>query len=345
MTSKTRFTLGLAALGAGIALKTARQRSRERDITGNVVLITGGSRGLGLALALRFAAEGCRVAICARDLDELERAKQDLARHGSRIMAVVCDVTQRSEVDQMIHDVTSHFGPIDILVNNAGQIQVGPLQSMSLDDFQKALDVMFWGTVYPTLTLLPSLLARNDGHIVNITSIGGKVAVPHLLPYTSAKSAAVGFSEGLHAELFSTGVRVTTIVPGLMRTGSYNAALFKGNQEAESQWFSLGASLPGVSMSADRAAHQIVCAVKRGDPGIVLSLPAKILVRTHGLAPAFTESVLGMAARALLPSPAHSETGTRSRPGWSIPTLRSPAMRAFLFLGRMSARRLNQRIA
>jgi hypothetical protein len=131
-----------------------------------------------------------------------------------------------------------------------------------------------------------------------------------------------------------------------MRTGSYNAALFKGNQEAESQWFSLGASLPGLSMSADRAAHQIVCAVKRGEPEAILSLPAKILVKTHGLAPAFTENLLGLAARAFLPGPTQSPSnGRHSRPGWSLPTLRSPAMRALLFLGRISARRLNQRIA
>ena len=242
-----------------------QQRFRQRSIAGEVVLITGGSRGLGMALAKQFAREGCRVAICARDSEELARAKQELAKQGFRVLTSICDVTHQPDVERTVEQVSRELGPIDILINNAGQIKVGPIASMDLDDFQSALNVMFWGTVYPTLTLLPSFTARDKGDIVNITSIGGKVAVPHLLPYTCAKTAAVGFSEGLRAELSGTGVVVTTIVPGLMRTGSYNAAQFKGDHEAESTWFSLGASLPGISMGAERAARQILQAVKRGD--------------------------------------------------------------------------------
>ena len=107
------------------------------------------------------------------------------------------------------------------MVNNAGMIQVGPLATTTKEDFVTALDVMFWGTLYPTLAVLPQMRARGRGHIVNITSIGDLVSVPHLLPYTCAKFAAVGLSEGLRAELGPVGIRVTTVVPGLMRTGSY----------------------------------------------------------------------------------------------------------------------------
>lgn len=98
--------------------------------------------------------------------------------------------------------------------------------------------------------------ARRRGRIVNITSIGGKVGMPHLLPYTCAKFATVGLSEGLRAELGREGIRVTTIVPGLMRTGSHLKAMFRGQHEQEFTWFSLGASLPLVSMGAERAARQ-----------------------------------------------------------------------------------------
>jgi NAD(P)-dependent dehydrogenase (short-subunit alcohol dehydrogenase family) len=102
---------------------------------------------------------------------------------------------------------------IDLLVNNAGEIQAGPLESMALEDFERALRIMFWGTVYPTWTVLPQMRERQSGRIVNITSIGAKVAVPHLLPYTCAKFAMIGFSEGLRAELAGKGIQVVTIAP------------------------------------------------------------------------------------------------------------------------------------
>jgi NAD(P)-dependent dehydrogenase (short-subunit alcohol dehydrogenase family) len=342
MNDRTKIALAASGIAAGFIAKNMYQRSRERSIAGDVVLITGGSRGLGLALARRFAREGCRVAICARDEEELGRAREDLEKRGSYVYALACDVTRKSDVERTIAEVTRHFGRIDILVNNAGQIQVGPVESVSVEDFEDAMNVMFWGVVYPTLAVLPEFMKRNNGHVVNITSIGGKVAIPHLLPYTSAKHAAVGFSEGLHAELAESGVRVTTIAPGLMRTGSYNAALFKGNQAAESEWFSLGASLPGISMSAERAARQIVQAVKRGDAEKVLSTPANLLAKVQAIAPGLTGDLLGFAGSLLLPKPGHDG---HSKPGWSLANLKSPKMRALLMIGRLAARRLNQRTA
>src|SRR5205807_4694011 len=142
----------------------------------------------------------------------------------------------------------------------AGTISVGPIQTMTVEDFRDAMDVMFWGMVYTTLEALPHFQRNQHGRIVNITSIGGKISVPHLLPYSCAKFAAVAFSEGLRAELHGTGVQAITIAPGLMRTGSFLNAEFKGDDEREAAWFSLSASLPGPSMSATRAARQIISA-------------------------------------------------------------------------------------
>jgi len=340
----TRSKLALAATGiaAGLMVRQKIQRSRERLIGGSVVLITGGSRGLGLALAHRFAQEGCRVAICARDQEELIRARHDLEQLGAAPMIVRCDVTNRSEVEQMIADVVARFGRIDILVNNAGEIKVGPIESMTIEDFEEAMNTVFWGVVNPTMTLLPALLGRRRGHIVNITSIGAKVSVPHLIPYCAAKHAAAGFSEGLREELAYSGVKVTTIAPGLMRTGSFTAALFKGDREAESRWFSVGASLPGLSMSTDRAASQIVAAVKRGDTERVLGLPAQLLAKANEIVPGATQELLGWIAQNCLPG--HSGD-KRSTAGWGLSNLKSIKMRPFLIFGRMAARRLNQRIA
>ena len=121
----------------------------------------------------------------------------------------------------MIDAVSRHYGHIDILVNNAGEIMVSPFENLTTADFERAMAVMFWGTLYTTLAVLPSMKARGQGRIVNVTSIGGKVSVPHLLSYSCAKAAAVAFSNGLRNEVRQFGIDVTTIIPGLMRTGSH----------------------------------------------------------------------------------------------------------------------------
>ncbi len=325
--------LAAAGIGGAYFLSRATRRSLPR-LRGSVVLITGGSRGLGLVLASSFLREGCRVAICARDAAELEAARLEL-QNDSSVFTVECDVGVPRQVDSMVNQVVGHFGGIDVLVNNAGEIQVGPLSSMTVMDFEQALRVMFWGTVYPTLALLPHLRARCSGRIVNITSIGGKVAVPHLLPYTCAKFAAVGFSEGLRAELAGTGVRVVTIAPGLMRTGSFLNAYFKGDPERESVWFGLSSSLPGISMSAERAARQIVEATRRGTAEKILTVPANLLARWHGLFPGLTADTLGLINRLLLPS----GDGRGAIRGHQARVLEEPWMKALTALGRSAARR------
>lgn len=142
------------------------------------------------------------------------------------MLTVECDVTDRGQVEDLVRSVSERFGRLDVLVNNADIIEVGPVTAMTVDDFATAHDVMFWGMLYPTLAALPHLRRRHRGRIINITSVGGKISAPHLLPYNCAKFAAVGLSEGLRAELAGSGVSVTAVVPGLMRTGSHLRALF-----------------------------------------------------------------------------------------------------------------------
>ncbi len=306
---------------------------------GQVALITGGSRGLGLELARELAREGCKLVICARDEDELDRARKDLEKQGAEVLAVPCDVTNRDQVSQLIRQAQHRFGAIDILVNNAGVIEVGPVESMEIEDFERAMNVMFWGTVYTTLELLPAFTSRKSGRIVNITSIGGKVSVPHLLPYTCAKHAATGFSEGLRAELLPKGISVTTIAPGLMRTGSYVNALFKGDQEKEGGWFSLASALPGITISAHRAAREIIEAAQANDAERVLSKPASLLSKFHGLHPGPTSDLLGAISHLVLPSAKKTKW---SKAGAALKVIRSPLMSALLELGRDAGKRLNQ---
>jgi short-subunit dehydrogenase len=291
-------------------------------------------------LARAFALEGCRIVIAARDAQELARAQQDLLQRGTEVLAVACDVTNQQQVHSVVAQATQHFGRVDIVVNNAGIIQVGPLSTTTMEDFAQALDVMFWGTLHTTMAVLPQMRARRSGRIVNITSIGGKVSVPHLLPYTCAKFAAVGLSEGLRAELGQDGVQVTTVVPGLMRTGSYVQARFKGQPEREFSWFALGSTLPLISISAERAARQIVRATQRGAAECILSLPANLVGRLHGVCPGTTANLLSLVNRAL---PGAKGAPTTSTSGKEVQQrLRSPLVHMLTGLGRAAGRRLYQ---
>jgi NAD(P)-dependent dehydrogenase (short-subunit alcohol dehydrogenase family) len=334
-----KWVVGVAA-GVGTAF-AAHALLREKDddtLNGHVALITGGSRGLGLSLAREFARRGCRIAICARDVAELENAKQDLESRGAEVLTIVCDVGDQRQVERMTAQVLGHYGRVDILVNNAGEIQVGPVEAMTIDDYERAMRVMFWGTVYPTLALLPQFTARKSGRVVNITSIGGKVAVPHLLPYTCAKFAAVGFSEGLHAELKESGVKVVTIAPGLMRVGSYLNAEFKGDQDKEAAWFGVASSMPGLTISGERAARQIADATIKGTAEKILTTQANVLAKAHGVAPGLTSEILGLVNELALPT---GKDKSRKR-GHETRSLDAPLIRALTIFGRLAAERFLQ---
>jgi NAD(P)-dependent dehydrogenase (short-subunit alcohol dehydrogenase family) len=198
------------------------------SLAGRTVLVTGGSRGLGLVLAREAAADGARIAICGRDPEALARAAEALRRIGARVLTVECDVTDPAAVRRMVEEVVARLGPVDMLINNAGVIEVGPAETMALADYEEAMATNFWGVLYPVLEVLPGMRARGDGRIVNITSFGGKLGVPHLVPYSASKFAALGLSQGLRAELAADGVAVTAAVPGLIRTGSPRNAIFRG---------------------------------------------------------------------------------------------------------------------
>jgi NAD(P)-dependent dehydrogenase (short-subunit alcohol dehydrogenase family) len=287
----------LALVGARWGLR--RWRLRGETLQGKVVLVTGASRGLGHLLARLAAEDGARVAICARDAEELERARLNLVERGADVLAIPCDVTDPMQVDRMVIATIAHFGHLDILINNAGVIQVGPLDEMTVEDFRQAMNVNFWGTLHVTMAVLPHMRDRSSGRIVNITSIGGKVAMPHLLPYDCAKFAAMGFSEGLRAEVAQDGVKVTTVIPGLMRTGSVVNAEFKGRADDEFTWFSAAAQSRLFSLDARRAAHRILIAIRLGEAEVVLGWQAKLIRLTKDLAPGLTSSVLAMVGRAL----------------------------------------------
>lgn len=308
------------AVGVYAALRAATRLWRESryDLSGRVVLITGGSRGLGLLLAREYARHGARLALAARSAAPLERACDELRQRGAEVIGVECDVSDASSVTAMIEKVVSKYGHIDVLVNDAGQIEVGPLESMTVRDFREAMNTNFWGAFNVIHSAFRYLLP-GESRIVNISSVGGLVSVPHLLPYSASKFALQGFSLGLRLALDRQRIPVVTVAPGLMRTGSPVNAAFKGNTAAEFAWFSVADSLPLLSMSADRAARAIVRASQRGDALLVLGLPAKLAALAQGLFPGLVADASALVNR-LLP-----ESGsTVKQPGTTI-TERPPA--------------------
>ncbi len=332
-----------SGVGAVVAAREVLARVREVDLHGQVALITGGSRGLGLAMARELADAGCRLAICARDEAELLRAGEDLERHGAQVIAVRCDVADKADVDRMIAVVEEEFGRIDILVCNAGVMQVGQVDSMELEDFRQAMDIMYWGVLHPIMAVLPEMRARKAGRIAVVTSIGGVVSVPRLLPYNAAKFAAVGLTEGLTAELASVGITVTTIVPGLMRTGSFLNALFSGDEEgrlAQYKLFALLSSLPLLTVSAESAARTYVRAIRRGDGRVTYPPQYALVERLHGVAPATVTRVMGIADRLIAPS---GEGETTERGMALDERVESKPWRWLTTLGRHAAERLYER--
>ncbi|MBX3170085.1 MAG: SDR family oxidoreductase [Candidatus Eremiobacteraeota bacterium] len=311
MQTHTKAWLAGAGL-AGLAWAIQQWRSVQplpELLRNRTVLITGGTRGLGLALARELADARCRLVLCARRPEELTGAGAELMARGAEVLPLVCDVSQAQEVKHMLEAARHNFGPIDILINNAGSIVVGPVEAMEAADFQFCMEAMFYAHVYTTLGVLPDMLERG-GSILNVTSIGGRVTVPHLLPYCCAKAAAVAFSEGIRQETRGKNIRVLTAVPGLMRTGSYQNALFRGHQADEYAWFTLSDNLPGLSMDARRAARQLLRALAADKGEHRVTLAAQILAGVHGLMPGLVNELLAM-VNSQLP-------GAPPRPGITI---------------------------
>ena len=295
-----RRSLALAAGGLALAAWGARRLSRsDFSFAGKVCLITGGSRGLGLILARQIVAEGGRVALLARDLDELGRAHDELVQCGGEVAAVPCDLLDRAQIEQAVRTVVHHFGRIDVLINNAGIMEVGPLEHMDRADFERTMQLHLWAPFTLMCEVIPQMRHRGGGRIVNISSIGGKIAVPHLAAYCASKFALVGLSDSMRSELAADGIYVTTVAPGLMRTGSHVNAKFKGQHAAEFAWFSTAASMPLLSIKAERAAAQILDACRRGRPELTITIAARAATIGNAIFPSLTGHAMNLVNRVL----------------------------------------------
>jgi NAD(P)-dependent dehydrogenase (short-subunit alcohol dehydrogenase family) len=302
---------GALLLGAWVTarvIRTARYSLRDK-----VAVITGGSRGLGLVLARHICAQGGSVALIARDPEELGRAKADLGPRGGAVLTIECDLLDARQIQSAVRQIIDRFGKIDILINNAGIIEVGPLQNMEREDFERAMRLHFWAPFELIAQVVREMRIWGGGRIVNISSIGGKVAVPHLAPYSASKFALTGFSDAIRAELARDNILVTTVAPGMMRTGSHVNAKFKGKHDMEFTWFAASAGAPLISMNADRAARKILAACRRGQPSLTLTFAARGAILGNALFPNLTGYVMKLASR-FLPGTG-GEEGNQSRAG------------------------------
>jgi NAD(P)-dependent dehydrogenase (short-subunit alcohol dehydrogenase family) len=330
---KRNLMIGAAGLGAALAAQAWRRRSHY-DFAGKSVVITGGSRGLGLVIARELADEGARLALVARDAEELSRAAEDIRTRQpfADLLTVSGDVRQRYEAERAITQAFERFGTVDVLINNAGVIQVGPVDHMKLADYEDAMNTHFWGPLYMTLAALPHMRRQGQGRIVNISSIGGRVGVPHLVPYSASKFALTGLSDSLRYELARDNILVTTVCPGLMRTGSPVNAMFKGKHPEEYAWFAISDSLPLASINAERAARQVVAACRRGDAELVITVQARMAILARTIAPELYSDVMVM-INGLLPAPTGREgdqvkRGKESESEWAPSALTKPTYEA-----------------
>lgn len=281
-----------------------------------VVLITGGSRGLGLVIAGQICRRGGRVAILARDANELTRAKADLASRGGDVLPIQCDLLEPTQIQSAVQQTLDRFGKIDILINNAGIIEIGPLNHMRREDFETSMRLHFWAPFELIMQIIPEMRRIGGGRIVNISSIGGKIAVPHMAPYSASKFALTGLSDAIRAELALDKIYVTTVSPGLMRTGSQGHAKFKGDHTREYKWFEASSKLPFASISAERAAGKILAACAKGQPTLIMPLPAYLIIAANALFPNLAARMMRI-VNSFLPSQV-GQSGDSARAGAEV---------------------------
>jgi short-subunit dehydrogenase len=296
-------TVRIATLAAGAAFVASRVRAarvrRRHVLAGRVVLVSGGGRGLGLEIARHCAARGARLALLSRSQIELNAASDELRVAGTDVATAVCDVRDDAAVRKAVAQLEAALGPVDMLINVAGVIEVGPVDALGVDDYRDAIETNYLGAVRLVEAVRPAMQRRRAGHIVNIASLGGRIPIPHLLPYSASKFAIAAYSDGLHAELARFGISVTTVIPGLMRTGSPPQATFAGQPRKEYAMFAPSDGLPLVSVSAPYAARLIVNGLERGATEVIVSWQARAAILAHRIAPRLVLALLTTVARVL----------------------------------------------
>lgn len=192
--------------------------SPEKALAGQVALVTGGGRGIGLAIARRLGRMGARVSICGRDRAKLDESSATLRSDGIAVLSAVADVTRQDQVLQLVRNTQNELGPIDVLVNNAGVGSFKPIQEFSEPDWDRVIDTNLKSVFLLSRAVVPEMIRRQTGHIINISSLAGKNTFANGAVYCASKWGLMGLSGSMAEDLRGYGIRVSTICPGSVAT-------------------------------------------------------------------------------------------------------------------------------
>jgi short-subunit dehydrogenase len=258
---------------------------------GKAVLVTGGSAGLGRAIAGAFAARRARVALCAREAERLKSAADELRRGGAEVFAVPADVTRQDEVDALLKRVVEKFGRLDVLVNNVGRSARGKILDVTPDDFRELWELNFIAAVRTTRAAAPHL-AATKGHIVNIGSLAAKSASRFLGAYPASKFPLAAYSQQLRLELQPEGIHVLLVCPGPLARDDSGKRYDGQAADLPKAARRPGGGVQVKAISPDELAHRIVRACERRQPELIVPGKAKWLFALAQLWPSLADWVL-----------------------------------------------------
>ncbi|MGD0280034.1 MAG: SDR family NAD(P)-dependent oxidoreductase [Smithella sp.] len=241
-----------------------------KNLRGKTVLITGSGGGIGRALAMEFALQGCSLVLCDINSDAVNETARKLIETGTDTLAFITDVSKEDEVRSLSEKLKAADVKVDIIVCNAGIGWTGPTYLMDRADWERVMGVNFYGVVHFIRHFVPAMTGRKDGHVVIISSIFGITGLPYGTLYASSKAALVALGECLRAELSFHDIGVTTICPGLIETGLISSTFFKGVDEKARE---LPARIR--TMPADKCARVIVKSVRKNRGIVVITGLAK----------------------------------------------------------------------
>jgi 3-oxoacyl-[acyl-carrier protein] reductase len=188
------------------------------SLAGKIAVVTGAGRGIGRAIAISLAQSGCRVVLSARTSDQLEQVQQEISRHGGEAICIAADLTRDEEINRLAAETSRYWGPADFLINNAGWGKRAPVVKGRLEDWDQTLRLNLRAPMLLAQALLPPMIEKGDGAVINIGSISGKTGEANGAPYSASKFGLIGFTQSLYEEVREYGIKVSVILPGFVDT-------------------------------------------------------------------------------------------------------------------------------